>query len=96
MFQIHVKHCRLEYISIAMIIIIKKINSDQIYLVNLGSEHEIVCFMNNSVYESFFLRIIQQLLTYLLRQTSVLNNSCPRARDHSMLSNICLLEWFVE
>ena len=40
MFQIHVKHCRLEYISIGMVIIIKKINSDQIYLVNLDSEHE--------------------------------------------------------
>ena len=40
MFQIHVKHCRLEYISTGMVIIIKKINSDQIYLVNLDSEHE--------------------------------------------------------
>ena len=41
MFQVHVKHCRLEYISIGMVIIIRKItDSDQIYLVNLDSEHE--------------------------------------------------------
>ena len=34
------KHCKLQYISIGMVIIKKKINSDQIYLVNLDSEHE--------------------------------------------------------
>ena len=57
---------------------------------------KIVCFMNKSVYESFFFTNNSAIINISTETDVSTEQSSPRARDHSMLSNNCLLEWFVE